>query len=187
MRIAVIGTPVPIGSKLVERLRGEGHEVLGESVEGVQVAVGAESAAGVGHHVLLSLPGADPLAERAVRTGAVPYTIVRVAHVFELLGGVADSNTHGDAVRLPPALVQPVAAEDVAGTLADVAVGAPLEDTVELAGPQVFRLDELVRRLLAASDDPRTVTTDAGPDEPVLLPGADARIGSTTFEDWLRR
>jgi uncharacterized protein YbjT (DUF2867 family) len=190
MRIAVIGETGPIGAKLVERLRTEGHAPEGASV--VIDVTGAAApqdllAAGVSHHVMLSLAGADPLAEQAVRSGPIPYTIVRVAQVFELLGGLADANTHGNTVRLPSVLVQPAAADDVTATLADVAVGAPLEDTVELAGPEVFRLDELVRRLLEARGDPREVTTDALPNEPSLLPGDDARIGSITFAEWLGR
>jgi uncharacterized protein YbjT (DUF2867 family) len=190
MKIAVIGATSLIGAKLVERLRTEGHEALADGHAAVVVDVTNEShgppGAGVGHLVMLSLADSDPTAEAAVRTGLIPYTIVRVTQVFEDLGRVADANTHGDTVRLPPALVQPAAAEEVAGTLADVAVGAPLNDTVELAGPEAFRLDELVRRLLRASGDPREVTSDAELEAHPLLPGDDARIASTTFDQWLR-
>ena len=164
----------------------------------------AETAAGVGHHVTLSVVGADRLAaesgymrakiaqEELVKAGPVPYTIVRATQFFEFIGRIADSGTDGDTVRLSPALVQPEAADDVASTLADVAVGAPLNDTVELAGPEAFRLDELARRVLKARDDQRQVTADvharyfgAELDDRSLTPGDDARIAPTRLEDWL--
>jgi uncharacterized protein YbjT (DUF2867 family) len=208
MKIVVIGGTGLIGSKLVEKLRKGGHEPLAEALEGAQVVVdvsnstdpqkllAAEAAAGVGHHVMLSVVGgyshAQLADEEAVKAGPVPYTIVRATQFFELIGEIADSSTGGDTVRVPPVLVQPVAADDVAGTLADVAVGSPLNDTVELAGPEAFPLDELVQRVLHASDDPRRVTADvharyfgAELDERSLIPGDDARIASTRFEDWL--
>ena len=165
----------------------------------------AEAAAGVEHHVTLSVVGIDRLPESGyfraklaqedlVKAGPVPYTIVRATQFFEFIGRIADSNTDGDTVRLPPVLVQPEAADDVASTLADVAVGAPLNDTVELAGPESFRLDELARLVLAAHDDRRQVTADvharyfgAELDDSSLTPGGDARIASTRFEDWLSR
>jgi uncharacterized protein YbjT (DUF2867 family) len=209
----------------VNTLTGEG---LAEALEGAQVAVdvanapgwddaavldffqtssrnllAAEAAAGVGHHMTLSVVGAERLPESGymrakvaqedlVKTGPIPYTIVRATQFFEFIGRIADSSTDGDTVRLPPALVQPEAADDVASTLADVAVGASLNDTVELAGPEAFRLDELARRLLAAHDDPRQVTADvharyfgAELDDRSLTPSDDARIAPTHFEDWL--
>jgi uncharacterized protein YbjT (DUF2867 family) len=163
----------------------------------------AETAAGVGHHVTLSVVGSDRLPEsgylrakvaqeEAVKAGPIPFTIVRATQFFEFIGRIADSGTDGDTVRLSPALVQPEAADDVANTLADVAVGAPLNDTVELAGPEAFALDELARRFLKASDDRRQVTADvharyfgAELDDRSLTPGDDARIAPTRFEDWL--
>jgi uncharacterized protein YbjT (DUF2867 family) len=163
----------------------------------------AESAAGVGHHVCLSVVGIERLPEsgylrakhaqeEAVKAGPIPYTIVRATQFFEFIGRIADSGTDGDTVRLSPAFVQPEAADDVAATLADVAVGAPLNDTVELAGPEAFRLDDLARRFLRASDDPRQVTADAHAryfdaelDDHSLTPGDDALIAPTRFEDWL--
>ena len=163
----------------------------------------AETAAGVGHHIALSVVGTDRLPESGyfrakaaqeelVKTGLTPYTIVRATQFFEFIGRLADSSTDGHTVRLPPALVQPEAADDVAATLADVAVGAPLNDTVELAGPEAFRLDELARRVLSAKDDPRQVTADAQAryfgaelDDRSLTPGDDARIAPTRLEDWL--
>jgi uncharacterized protein YbjT (DUF2867 family) len=244
MKITVIGGTGLIGSKLVNKLRQDGHdplaasldtgvntitgEGLAEALEGAQVVVdvanapawddeavldffqtsshnllAAETAAGVGHHVTLSVVGTDRLPEsgyfraklaqeEAVKAGPVPYTIVRATQFFEFIGRIADSSTEGDTVRLSPALVQPEAADDVASTLADVAVGAPLNDTVELAGPEAFRLDELARRVLKASDDRRQVMADvharyfgAELDDRSLTPGDDARIASTRFEDWL--
>ncbi|MGH2884588.1 MAG: SDR family oxidoreductase [Solirubrobacteraceae bacterium] len=163
----------------------------------------AETAARVGHHVALSVIGADRLPgsgyfrakaaqEELVKGGPVPYTILRATQLFECIRHIADSSSDGDAVRLPSVLVHPEAADDVARALVDVAVGSPLNDTVELAGPEAFRLDELVRRVLEASDDRRRVTTDvharyygAELDDLVLAPSDDARIASTRFEDWL--
>ena len=133
--------------------------------------------------VALSVVGSDRL-EQVVTAGPVPYTILRATQFFELIVRIADSSTDGDIVRLPPTLIQPVAADDVASALADVAVGSPLNDTVELAGPEAFRLDELVRRVLEATHDRRRVTTDVLNGRS-LIPGDDARIASTRFEDWI--
>jgi uncharacterized protein YbjT (DUF2867 family) len=209
----------------VNALTGEG---LAEALDGAQVVVdvanapawedaavldffetashnllAAETANGVGHHVTLSVVGADRLPEsgymrakvaqeEVVKAGPVPYTIVRATQFFEFIGRIADSSADGDTVRLSPALVQPEAADDVASTLADVAIGAPLNDTVELAGPEAFRLDDLARRVLKAKDDQRQVTADvharyfgAELDDRSLTPGEDARIASIRFEDWL--
>jgi uncharacterized protein YbjT (DUF2867 family) len=213
MKMLVIGGTGLIGSRLVEQLRGDGHE-LADAIEGAQVVVDvseapaeedvaalltAETAARVGHHVLLSVVGADLLPEsgalrakltqeNAVKSGPVPYTILRATTCFESIGRIADERSDGDTVRLPPVLVQPESADDVACALADLAVGSPLNDTVELAGPEAFRLDELARRVLKASGDRRQVTTDpAAHDLGAQLPGDDARIATTHFEDWLRQ
>jgi len=193
MKIVVIGRTGLVGAKLAETLRRAGHEVLAsDELEGAQVVVDvanepvdleAESQARVGHHVMLSAVGADPAKlalEKAVKSGPVPYTILRATELFER---IADTS----AVQLPPALIQPVAADDVASTLADLAVGSPLNDTVELAGPEAFRLDELVRRVFRATGDPRQVITTAELNGRSLIPGDDARIASTHFEDWLSR
>jgi uncharacterized protein YbjT (DUF2867 family) len=209
----------------VNTLTGEG---LAEALDGAQVVVdvanapawsdaevldffqtstgnllAAEAAASVGHHVALSVVGAERMQdsgymrakvaqEELVKAGPIPYTIVRATQFFEFIGRIADSGADGDTIRLSPALVQPEAADDVASTLADVAVGAPLNDTVELAGPEAFRLDELARRLLSATGDRRQVTADvharyfgAELDDNSLTPGDDARIAPTRFEDWL--
>jgi uncharacterized protein YbjT (DUF2867 family) len=208
MKVLVIGGTGLVGAKLVERLRADGHEALASSdaLEGAQVVVDVstalsgddspvpdllaqESAAGVAHHVALSLVAGDRL-EEVVEAGPVPYTILRTTPLFELIGRIADSSAAGDTVRLPAARIQPVAADDVASALADVALGSPLNDTVELAGPEEFRLDELARRVLDASGDPREVETDLHArylDGRTLTPGDDARIASTRFEDWISR
>ena len=163
----------------------------------------AEVAAGVSHHVALSVVGTDRLPdsgyfraklaqEEAIKAATVPYTIVRATQFFEFIGRIAESNTDGQTVRVPPVLVQPEAAEDVAAALAVAAVGAPVNGTVELAGPERFRLDELARRVLDANGDTRRVTADHGAryfgaalDDRSLIPSDDARIAPTRFEDWL--
>lgn len=162
-----------------------------------------ETVTGVGHHVLLSIVGTDRLPEsgyyraklaqeEAVRAASIPYTILRATQFFEFLGRIADSNTENETVRLPPVLVQPEAADDVAAALADVAVSPPVNGIVELAGPEAFRLDELARRVLAATSDRRHVIADvraryfgAELDDRSLTPGNTPRIASTRFEDWL--
>ena len=163
----------------------------------------AEAAAGVGHHVALSVVGADRLPdsgymrakvaqEKAIKAATVPYTIVRETQFFEFIGGIADGSTEGKTVRLPPALMQPMAADDVAAALADISVGRPLNATIEVAGSEAIRMDELARRFLSAKRDPRQVSTDvharyfgAEVDDRSLTPGSDPRIAPTHFEDWL--
>ena len=162
-----------------------------------------EEATGVSHHVVLSVVGTDRLPdsgyfraklaqEEAVKAASVPYTILRATQFFEFIGRIADSNTEGDTVHLPPVLVQPEAADDVAAALAEVAVSAPENAIVELAGPEAFRFDELARRVLSAKNDPRRVTADvharyfgAELDDNSLTPGDNPRIAPTRFEDWL--
>jgi uncharacterized protein YbjT (DUF2867 family) len=244
MKIVVIGGTGLIGSKLVEKLREDGHEALAaspdtgvntltgaglaEALEGAQVVVdvsnapvwdddavmdffqtssrnllAAETAAGVNHHVLLSVVGADRLPgsgymrakvaqEAAVRAAGIPYTIVRATQFFEFIGRLADSSVDGDTIRLAPVFIQPESADDVAATLCDVAEHVPVNGIVELGGPEQFRLDELVRRVLDAKDDARSVTADvharyfgAELGEHSLTPGSDARIAPTRLEDWL--
>jgi uncharacterized protein YbjT (DUF2867 family) len=165
----------------------------------------AETAAGVSHHVALSVIGADRLPdsgylrakvaqEEAVKTASIPFTIVRAAQFFEFIGRIADSATDGDTVRLPSALFQPQAAGDVSAALADVAVSAPVNGTIEVAGPERFRMDELAQRFLDATNDPRRVTADIHAryfgtelDDDSLTAGSDARIAPTRFEDWFSR
>lgn len=163
----------------------------------------AEKAAGVRHHVALSVVGTDRLTEsgymrakvaqeKLIEQSSIPYSIVHATQFFEFLKGIADSATIGDTVRLAHVLIQPMAAEDVATEVASVAVGAPINGIVEVGGPEQFRLDEIVGRYLAARDDPRKVITDAharyyGAElgERTLVPDGSARIGQTRFEDWL--
>jgi uncharacterized protein YbjT (DUF2867 family) len=165
----------------------------------------AGRAAGVGHHVALSVVGADRIPdsgylraklaqERLIEAGGVPYTVVRATQFFEFLGGIAGPAADGDTVRLPTAPMQPLAADDVAATLAEVAVGPPMNATIELAGPESLSVAEFVGRSLAASGDGRTVVADpqaryfgAVLDERGLNPGDNPRLGPTRFEDWLGR
>ena len=164
-----------------------------------------EAAAGVGHHVALSVVGTDQLSEsgyfrakiaqeKLIESAAIPYSIVHATQFFEYLKGIADLSFDGDKVRLPPVLFQPMAADDVARAVARIAVGPPIDGTVEIAGPQPFRLDELVRERLAALADPREVVADANAryagakvSPKTLLPGDGALLGETRFETWLRR
>ena len=165
----------------------------------------AEAAAGVRHHVALSVVGTDRLSEsgymrakiaqeRLIEQSPIPYSIVHATQFFEFIKGIADAATVGDTVRLAPVLIQPTAAEDVATEVAKVAVGAPINGIVELSGPEQFRLDEIVRRYLAAADDRRSVIADtharyygAELGERTLVPDNNANIGETRFEDWLSR
>ena len=163
----------------------------------------AEAAAGVRHHVALSVVGADRMPdsgymraklaqEKLIKAGKVPYTILRATQFFEFIGRIADGSTEGNTVRLTPALMQPVAADDVATALGRVAVGEPLNGIVELAGPEPIRLDELARRFLSAKHDARQVTADvharyfgAELNDCSLTPGDNPRIGAIRFEEWL--
>lgn len=162
-----------------------------------------ETAAGVGHHVALSVVGTDRLSEsgyfrakiaqeKLIRESMRPYSIVHATQFFEFLKGLADISMAGDKVHLPPVLFQPMAADDVASGVARVAIGRPVNGIVEIAGPEPFRVDELVQRRLAALKDPRKVVADpqarydgAPVSERTLLPGKDARLGETRFETWL--
>ena len=165
----------------------------------------AEVAAGVRHHVALSVVGTDRLLasgyfrakmvqENLIKASKIPYTIIRSTQFFEFVSGIAQAATDGQTVRLSPALVQPIVSDDVAAALADVAVEEPVNGTVELAGPEPIRLDELVRRFLSANRDARKVTTDSHAlyfgielNDQSLTPGDNPRIGPTRFEDWLSR
>ncbi len=246
MKIVVIGGSGLIGTKLVNRLRQNGHEVvaaapasgvntitgegLAEALVGAQVVVdvanspsfedkavlaffetsgrnllAAEAAAGVGHHLALSVVGADRLPdsgylrakmaqENLIKASKIPYTILRSTQFFEFLNGIAQSATDGQTIRLSPAFLQPVVSDDVAAALADLTLGAPVNGTVEVAGPERISLDELVRRYLSAKQDPRQVVADvharyfgAELNDQSLTPGDNPRIGPTRFEDWLSR
>jgi uncharacterized protein YbjT (DUF2867 family) len=163
-----------------------------------------EAEAGVRHHVALSVVGTDRLSEsgyfrgkiaqeKLIRESSIPYTIVHATQFFEFLKGLADWSMVGNEVHLPPVLFQPMAAEDVASGVAEVAVSPPANGIVEIGGPEQFRLDELVRRRLESLKDPRNVITDpnarysgAKISEKTLVPGSNARLGETRFETWLQ-
>ena len=162
-----------------------------------------EAAAGVRHHVALSVVGTERLLESGffrakivqenlIKASSIPYSIVRATQFFEFVKNIADYSMEGNQVRLPAALIQPMAADDVASALAGIAMGSPVNGTVEIGGPEQFRLDELIRRDLAARKDPREVISDphAGyygiqVSERSLVPDKGARLGATRFEDWL--
>ncbi|MFF7453385.1 SDR family oxidoreductase [Kitasatospora sp. NPDC008115] len=159
--------------------------------------------AGVTHHVALSVVGTERLQESGyfrakqaqeelIKASGLPYSIVHATQFFEFAKGIAASATDGDTVRLSAARIQPVRSDDVAAAVARTAVGAPVNGVVEVAGPEVFGLDELVRTALAGTDDPRTVVTDPGAryfgatlEERTLLPGPGARLAGARFGDWL--
>jgi uncharacterized protein YbjT (DUF2867 family) len=244
MRIVIIGGTGLIGSKLVTRLRQQGHQALPASPDtGVNTLTGeglaqvltgaavvidvsnspsfedtavlrffqastgnllaAEAAAGVGHHVALSVVGCDGVPEsgylraklaqeKLIRSSPIPYSIVRSTQFFEFVKRIADEATDGNRVRVPPVLFQPIAAADVANAVGRVAVGAPLNGILEVAGPQQFRFDEFIRLGLSARHDPREVVADpharyfgAELSERALVPDANARLGEIRFETWL--
>jgi len=165
----------------------------------------AEAAAGVGHHVALSVVGTERLLqsgffrakmaqEQLIQASNVPYTIVRSTQFFEFVDGIAQSATDGQTVRLSSAHIQPIVSDDVAAALAEVTLGAPVNGMIEIAGPERLGLDELVRRFLHAKQDARQVVTDVharyfGIDvnDRSLTPGDNPRIGPTRFDDWLSR
>jgi uncharacterized protein YbjT (DUF2867 family) len=162
-----------------------------------------EAAAGVGHHVALSVVGTERLLqsgffraklaqENLIKASSIPYSIVRATQFFEFVKPIADFATVGNQVRLPPALFQPMAAEDVASEVARIATNSPVNGTVEIGGPEQFRLDELARRDLAARQDPREVVSDSHAgyygiqvSERTLVPDDNAQLGEARFEDWL--
>ena len=244
MKIVVIGGTGLIGSKLVTRLREQGHDAvaaapdsgvntitgegLAEAMGGASVVIdvsnspsfedaaaltffetstrnllAAEAEAGVGHHVALSVVGTERLSEsgyfraktaqeKLIRGSSTPYSIVHATQFFEFVKSIAAAATDGNTVRLAPVLIQPMAADDVAGAVGKVAVGKPLNDTVEVAGPEQFHLDEFIRQGLREQNDPRNVVADpearyfgATLTERTLVPGDGAQLGATRFEDWL--
>jgi len=244
VKIVVIGGTGLIGSKLVPKLREQGHEAvagspssgvntltgegLAEVLKGASVVIDVsnapswednavmeffetstrnllanEAAAGVEHHVALSVVGSERMLESGyfrakiaqenlIKSSSIAYSIVRATQFFEFIKGIADLSTEGNTVRLPSALIQPMAAEDVASAVCRVALGSPLNGTVEVGGPEKFRLYELVRQDLAARNDSREVVADPQAryygikvSETTLIPGSDAEVGKTRFETWL--
>ena len=165
----------------------------------------AEAAAGVRHHVALSVVGTDRLPESGylraklaqedlIRASGIPYTVVRATQFFEFIGAIAQSATEGETVRLSPAHLQPVAADDVAALVTKVALSAPINGITELAGPERISLDELVRRYFRAKRDPRKVIPDIHAryfgtelNDKSLTPGDNSQIGAISFDTWLSR
>jgi len=244
MKIVVIGGSGLIGSRLVKKLREDGHEAvaaspktgvntltgegLAEAMNGASVVVDVsnapswedaavmnffetstrnllahEASAGVKHHVALSVVGTERMLtsgyfrakmaqENLIKASSIPYSIVRATQFFEFVKGIADFSTNGNKVHLPSVLFQPMSADDVASWVGRVALGPPMNGTVEIGGPEKFRLDEFVRQYLAASKDPREVVADPHAryygievSERTLLPGSDARLGEVRFATWL--
>ena len=164
----------------------------------------AEANAGVAHHVALSVVGIERMPtsgysraklaqEKLIKDSSIPYSIVRATQFFEFIRSIAEASADGDTIRLAPVLIQPIAAEDVAGAVCEVALGPPLNSTVEVAGPEQFRLDELIQRALRAWNDPHKVISD--PHAPyfgaelttrTLLPDdGHTRLAQTRLEEWL--
>ncbi|HBP6130192.1 SDR family oxidoreductase [Pseudomonas aeruginosa] len=165
----------------------------------------AEAAAGVRHHVALSIVGSERLPEcgyfrakvaqeNLIKSSQVPYTILRATQFFEFVGGIAESAASGEEIHLSPALFQPIASDDVAAALADVALAPPVNGTLEVGGPEALPLDEMARRYLRATRDSRRVVADVHAryfgallDDRSLTPASSARLGTLRFEDWLAR
>jgi uncharacterized protein YbjT (DUF2867 family) len=164
----------------------------------------AEAAANVQHHVALSIVAIDRTdngyfrakvaQEKLIKTSGIPYTIVRATQFLEFVRGIADSGADGNMVRLPPILFQPIASDDVAAMVADVALAAPRNGIVEIAGPERARLNEIIARYLKAVGDPREVVSDPAArywggrvDEHSLVPLGEARLGRIGLDEWLRR
>jgi uncharacterized protein YbjT (DUF2867 family) len=162
----------------------------------------AEAAAGVGHHVALSVVGTERLLEsgyfrakmaqeKLIESSAIPYSIVHATQFFEFVPSIADAATDGTKVRLAHVFFQPIAGGDVAQAVGRVAVGKPVNGRVEVAGPERYRMDDFFRQVLAASNDPREVVTDPdamyfgiSPSESALVPGDGALLGETHYDDW---
>ena len=163
----------------------------------------AEAAAGVRHHIALSIVGSERLPdngyfrakvaqENLIKASGMPYTILRATQFFEFVGGIAQSATVGEEIHLSPALIQPIASDDVAAALTAVVLATPVNGTLEVAGPEAMPLDELVRRFLRATQDTRKVVPDVHAryfgdvlDDQSLTPGKNPRLGAIRFEDWL--
>jgi uncharacterized protein YbjT (DUF2867 family) len=163
----------------------------------------AEADAGVGHHVALSIVGAERLSEsgylrakvaqeKLIADSSIPFSIIHSTQFFEFVKSIADDATEGDTVRLPDALIQPIAADDVASNVCEISQGAPAEEAIEIAGPQEFRFDEFIQQGLREKGDPRTVVADpkaryfgAELEERSLLPTNPVHLGEVRFSDWL--
>jgi uncharacterized protein YbjT (DUF2867 family) len=245
-KTVVIGASGLIGTKLTNRLRQLGHDVVAASpssgvntvtgeglaaaLAGAQLVIDvanspsfedgpvmeffeksgrnlrtAEVAAGVRHHVALSVVGTERLTasgyfrakfaqEKLIKDSPIPHTIVRATQFFEFVKVIAHGGAVGDTVRLPAALMQPIASDDVAELLAAIAIGAPVNGQVEIAGPDAIRQDELIRQFFRTTGDRRPVVTDPAAlyfgtklNDQSLTPGPNARLGKIRFQDWLKR
>jgi uncharacterized protein YbjT (DUF2867 family) len=244
MRLTVIGGTGMIGSRVVQKLNGAGHQAapaalstgvdlltgegLDQALDGAEAVVNVANSptfdeasvdffrtsmtnllaagerAGVRHQAILSIVGVDQvpqmdyyraktLQEDLLRRGPTPYSIVRATQFFEFMDAVVSETSDAATVRLPATALQPIAAADVADEVAEVSSGAPLQGTRDIAGPDVFPLDELGRLTLAAEDDTRIVITDnhagmfAAVAGDVLTAGPDAHLASTHYRDWIQR
>ncbi|EJN22525.1 putative nucleoside-diphosphate sugar epimerase [Pseudomonas sp. GM78] len=165
----------------------------------------AEAAAGVRHHVALSIVGTERLPENGyfrakvaqenlIKASGIPYTLLRATQFFEFVGGIVQSFAVGEEIRVSPALIQPIASDDVVAALADVVLAAPVNGTVEVAGPEAMPTDDLARRFMRATQDHRKVVPDVNAryfgsvlDDRSLTASKDARLGAIRFEDWLAR
>jgi uncharacterized protein YbjT (DUF2867 family) len=179
------------------------REVLDFFTTSTRNLLEAEHDEGVGHHVALSVVGTRRLSESGyfrakiaqedlIVESTIPFSIVHATQFFEFIAGIADAATEDDTVRIPPVSIQPMAAADVASAVGDIASGSPINGIVEVAGPELFRLDELVRWSMRVRNDPRDVITDpsapyfgAHLGESTLIPGPDAILADTRFADWL--
>ena len=246
MKIVVIGGTGLVGSKVVEKLRQRGHEVvaaapntgvntitgegLAGALAGAQVVVdvanspsledraamdffktagknltAAEQSAGVKHHVALSVVGTDRLQdsgyfraklaqENLIKSSPIPYTLVHATQFFEFIRSIAQSSTEGNTLRVPPVAFQPIAADEVASAVAEAAVEEPVKGMIEIAGPEIFTLDEAVRKVLQHDHDTREVIADPNANyygikvaEKALVPGPNPRLGSIRLDWWLTR
>jgi len=244
VKIVVVGGTGLIGSKVVEKLRQRGHEVvaaapntgvntitgegLGDALAGAQVVIdvsnslsmedhaameffqtesrnliAAEESAHVKHHVALSVVGTDRLQdsgyfraklaqENLIKSSPIPYTVVHATQFFEFVRSIAQSSTEGNTVRVPPVLFQPMAADDVASEVAEAAIAEPVNGVIEIAGPEMFTLDEAVRKVLELDHDTREVIADPNANyygikvaEKALVPGPKPHLGSTRLDWWL--
>jgi len=199
---AMAGTQVVID--LANSPSFEGKAVLEFFETSGRNLLAAEAAAGIRHHVALSIVGTDRsdngyfrakvAQEKLIKTSGIPYTIIRSTQFLEFLGGIAASSTDGNMVRLSPGLFQPIAADDVAAIVADVALAAPRNSIIEIAGPERVPFNEIVARYLKAVGDPREVVSDPEAryfggrvEERSLVPLGEARLGRIGFDEWLRR
>jgi uncharacterized protein YbjT (DUF2867 family) len=246
MKLVIIGGTGFIGSKVVARLREQGHEAvpaspdtgvnsltgegLKEAMVGTQVVIdlanspsfedkavleffetsgrnllAVEAAADVRHHVALSIVGTDRMPdngyfrakvaqEKLIEASGIPYTIVRSTQFLDFIGRIADASSEGNVVRLSPGLFQPIAGDDVAAIVADVALAAPRNGIVEIAGPERAPFNEFIARYLKAGGDPREVISDPEAryyggrvEERSLVPLGEARLGRIGFDEWLHR